>query len=169
MAVDLTLKGTAITNRQATPRVLNNPGLGSGAPVKCAVGYLASVTAALSITSIIRLVEIPSNAIVLKVELQSGAQTAGAFDVGVYRNNDDGGAVVDADFFASAVNCAAAVVNTDITAEATVNTIADMNSPLWSAVGASADPKSTYDIALTVVTTDVTTGAGAIGLRVWYV
>lgn len=168
MAVDLTLKGTAITNREATPRVLNNPGLGEGAPVYCAVGYLASLTASLSITSIVRLVSVPSNAIVQKVEIQSGAQTAGKVDVGVYRNNSDGGAVVDADLFGSAIDLASAVVNTDITNESGGYTIAKQSQPLWQAGGLSADPKSMLDIAMTVVTTDVTTGTGAVGLRVWF-
>jgi hypothetical protein len=169
MAVDLTLKGTALANRQSTPRVLNNPGRGSGAPVKCAVGYLASVTASLSITSVIRLVEIPSNALVLDVQFQSGAQTAGKFDIGLYRNNDDGGAVVDADLFASAVDCASAVALASVIGESGQLTMAEQSLPLWSAAGASADPKSTYDVALTVVTTDVTTGTGAVMVKVYYI
>ena len=169
MAIDLTLKGTAITNREATPPVLSNPGLGVGGVEKCAYGYLASVTASLSITSIIRLVEVPSNAIVTDLRLTSAAQTAGAFDIGVYRNNKDGGAVVDQDFFATAVSCASAVVNSDVLNESTTNTIAKQGQPLWQAAGMTSDPKTTLDIALTVATTDVTTGAGAIALRARYV
>lgn len=169
MAIDLTLKGTAITNREATPRVLNDPGLGDGATVKCAVGYLASVTASLSATSVIRLVTIPSNAVVMRVELSSGAQTAGAFNCGIYRTNADGGAAVDDDLFASAVSCAAAVVNSDITNESTNYTIAKQSQQIWEAAGLSADPKGMLDVALTCNTTDVTTGTGAIGVRVWYV
>ena len=169
MAIDLTLKGTAITNREATPPVLSNPGLGVGGIEKCAYGYLASVTASLSITSIIRLVEVPSNAIVTDLRLTSAAQAAGAFDVGVYRNSKDGGAVVDADLFGSAVSCASAVVNSDVLNESTNNTIAKQSQPLWQAAGLSVDPKSTLDIALTVASTDVTTGTGAVGLKVRYV
>ena len=96
MAIDLTLKGVEISNREATPRVLNKPGLGEGAVEKTAYGYLASVPASLSITSVIRLVSVPSNAIITGMYLQSAAQTAGKFDVGLYRTNGDGGAVVDA-------------------------------------------------------------------------
>jgi hypothetical protein len=169
MAVDLTLKSTAITNREATPRVLNNPGLGEGAPVKCAVGYLASVTASLSITSVIRLVQIPSNAIVLSVQFQSGAQTAGKFDLGVYRTNADGGAVVDADFFVSAIDCASAVALAEVIGESTVNTIAKQSQRIWEAAGMTSDPKSMLDVALTVVTTDVTTGTGAVQVKVYFV
>ncbi len=169
MAIDLTLKSPAITNREATPRVLNNPGRGSGGRVKCAVEYLASVTAALSITSIIRLVEIPSNAIVIRVDFQAGAQGAGKFDLGLYRNNSDGGAVVDADFFASAIDCASAVALADVQTESTVNTMVKQTQPIWQASGLTVDPKTTLDVALTVVTTDVTTGTTAVLVKVWYV
>ena len=169
MAIDLTLKGVEISNREATPRVLNKPGLGEGAVERTAYGYLASVPASLSITSVIRLVSIPSNAIITGLYLQSAAQTAGKFDVGLYRTNGDGGAVVDQDFFATAVDCASAVVITDVLNESGTNTIAKQSQPIWQAAGMSADPKSQLDIALTVVTTDVTTGTGAISLRVKYV
>ncbi len=173
MAVDTTLKSTAIANRDATPRVLNNPGLGAGARVKCARGYIASVTLNLSIGSIIRMVQIPSNAVVLDVIMYNAAETAGAVDVGIYRTNPDGGAVVDADFFASAVSLASAIaygaVATHILQESTTYTIAKMNQAIWAAVGASVDPKCDYDVALTVATTDFTTAAAAVGLEVWYV
>lgn len=168
MAVDLTLKGTAITNREASPRVLNNPGTGVGAVEKCAVGHLASVTASLSTGSIIRLVSVPSNAIVTDLRESSGAQTAGAMDVGVYRTNGDGGAVVDADFFATAVSLAAATVNVDILNESGTNTLAKQSQPLWQALGMASDPKSMLDICATI-STDVTTGTGALQFRVRFV
>ena len=169
MGVDLTLKGTAITNREATPRVLNNPGLGEGGRVKVAVGHLASVTLSLTTTSIIRLVSIPSNAVVSHVYFQSGAQTAGKFDLGVYRINADGGAVVDQDFFATAIDCASAVVLADYTNSAGYYTIAKQSQPLWQAAGMTTDPKSQLDIALTVITTNVTTGAQPVGIKVYYI
>ena len=168
MAIDLTGKSTHITNREATPRVLNNPGLGSGARVKCAKS-IATVAASLSITSIIRMVEVPSTSIVSHVWFASAAQVAGKFDIGVYRNNSDGGAVVSAAFFASAVDCASAVALTDNVNESLSNTPAKQCQPLWQAAGLSVDPKSTLDICLTVVTTDVTTGTGAVVLVVEYV
>lgn len=169
MAIDLTLKGAAITNREATPRVLNNPGLGEGGRAKVAYGHLASVTASLSITSVIRLVSVPSNAIVTSLIFQSSAMTAGNFDVGVYRNNSDGGAVVDADFFATSIACTTAVVPTEILNESLTNTLVKQGQPLWQAAGLTVDPKSTLDIALTVVAVDVTTGATPVSLRATYV
>ncbi len=173
MAVDLTLKSTAIANREATPRVLNNPGLGSGARAKIASGYLASVTASLSIGSIIRMVSVPSNGIVKDIQLQSGAQTAGAFDIGVYRTNGDGGAVVDADFFTSAISLASALafgaVASHVMIESGTYTSAKQQQPLWQALGMSTDPKADLDICMTVATTDVTTGTGAVAMDVTYI
>lgn len=168
MAIDLTLKGTSMTNRQASPRVLNNPGRGEGAAQKCVVGYLLSVPAALSATSIIRLIQVPSNALITDLRISSAAQTAGATDVGVYRTNNDGGAVVSAAFFATAVSLAAAVANVDILNESGTNTIAKQDQPLWQAAGMTADPKSDLDIAC-VISTDITTGLGALQLRARYV
>lgn len=170
MAVDLTLKSVAITNREATPRVLNNPGAGGKGTNKMVKSYLASVTAALSITSVIRMVEIPAHAIVSGVMFQGAAQGAGKFDLGLYRTNADGGAAVDAAFFASAIDNASAVVWTDEMNESTSNTIAKQNQPIWQAAGMTQPAKGTMlDVALTVVTTDVTTGTGAVGVQVSYI
>lgn len=167
MAIDLTLKSTAITNREATPRVLNNPGAGAAGIARFNQGYIASVPASLSITSVIRLFEIDAHAIVGSITFASAAQTAGKFDLGLYRTNADGGAAVDADFFASAIDCASAVVLTDETNESTTNTIAKQNQPLWQAAGVTTEPTpgTVYDVCATVVTTDVTTGTGALGAK----
>lgn len=168
MAVDLTLKSTAIANRQATPRVLNNPGLGVGARERAAYGVLASVPAALSATSVIRMVSVPSNCIIMSLMESSGAQTAGVADIGVYRTNDDGGAVVDADFFGSLVSLAAATVNVDVLNESTTNTLVKQGQPLWQALGMTVDPRSSLDICFTI-TTDITTGLQPLALRVRFV
>ena len=44
--------------------------------------------------------------------------------------------------------------------------VAKRIQPLWQALGMTSDPKSTLDIALTVHTTDITTGAQPVGLKV---
>lgn len=169
MAVDLTLKSTAITNREATPRVANNPGAGSSGVVRQVQGYFASVTASLSDTSVIRMVEVPAHATVTRVTFASAAQTAGNFSIGAYRTNADGGAAVDMDFFATRIDCASAVALTDVTNESTTNTLAKQNQPLWQALGMTEPAKGTMlDIAATVDTTAVTTGTGAITLKVEY-
>lgn len=172
MAVDLTLKSTAITNREATPRVANRPGAGAAGLFRRVRGYLASVTASLSVTSVIRMVEVPSNAIISSIIVDSEAQAAGKFSVGVYRTNADGGAVAAANsdqFFTAALDCAAAVIGQQCLLKATsLNTIAKCNQPLWQAIGMTADPKCMLDICLTVTTTAVTTGTGAISCDVGY-
>lgn len=169
MAVDLTLKSVSITAREATPPTASAPGAGGQGIKKHVSGYIASVTASLSITSIIRMCEVPSNAVVTSVHGQSAAQTAGKVDVGVYRNNKDGGAAADVDLFASAWDLASAVARTDITNESTGYTTAKQMQPLWQAAGLTSDPGGTLDIALTVVTTDFTTAAGAVKIDVEYV
>lgn len=169
MAIDLTLKSVAITNREATPKVLNDVGTGGAGIVREVSNYIASVPASLSITSIIRLVEVPSNCRISSIKLFSGAQTAGAFDIGLCRTNADGGAIVDQDLFGSAVNCASAVAGTDVILESGQTTIAEMHQPLWQWAGLSADPKCMFDITAIVTTTDVTTGTGALGVKVQYV
>lgn len=170
MAIDLTLKSTAITNREASPRTMNISGAGGAGVKKTVYGYIASVTASLSATSVIRLVEVPSNAYVLSVKVSSGAQTAGKFDIGVYRNNADGGAAVDQDFFTTDLDCASAVIDQECVMKATsANTLVKRNQPLWQALGLTSDPKTTFDICATVHTTDVTTGTGALGAVVDFV
>lgn len=172
MAIDLTLKSTAITNREATPRVLNDPGKGGAGIERSAYGYIASVPASLSATSVIRFCSVPSNAVVNTVRVSSGAQAAGKFNIGVYRTNSDGGlvAATNADsFFTTDLDCAAAVVDQECVMKATSgNTLAKRNQPLWQAIGMASDPKTDLDICATVHTTDVTTGTGALGALVKY-
>jgi predicted component of type VI protein secretion system len=160
------LKSTQITARDATPPTLVNPATGGGRVVAKAATITPSASASLSSTY--RLVDVPSNARIHNLVFASEAQAAGAFDIGVYRNTRDGGAVVDQDFFATAVNCSAAVALTDVINESGTNTLAKQAQQLWEAAGMSADPKSTLDIALTV-TTAVTTGAVPVFLKVEYI
>lgn len=173
MAVDLTLKSLAITNREATPRTANSAGAGGGGILREVSSHIASVTASLSVTSVIRLVSVPSNAVVKSIRVSSEAQTAGAFSIGVYRTNADGGLVAAANadqFFTAALSCASAVIDQECVMKATsLNTIAKRNQPLWQAIGMTADPGKDLDICATVTTTPVTTGTGALGCTVQYV
>lgn len=172
MAVDLTLKSTYITDREATPRVFHNPGQGGIGTSQTAYGYIASVPASLSATSVIRFVDVPSNAVVHSVLVSSGAQTAGKFNIGVYNTNANGGLVANTNsdsFFTTDLDCSSAVVDQECVMKATSgNTIAKRAQPLWQAIGLSADPGGKFDICATVHTTDVTTGTGAMGILVKY-
>lgn len=167
MAVE-NLKSSVITNADATPVVLNNARL-AGAPVREAIGT-KQASASASIGSTYRLARIPSNARISEVILSCDAfDTTGAADVGIYQTADNGGAVVDADFFASAVVLTTALPNTAVTHESGVFGIEDVEKPLWEALGLTADPQRDYDVALTLTAAN---GAGAtpdVTLRVRYV
>jgi hypothetical protein len=174
MAVDH-VKSTSITNLDAVPAVANTAGEGGPAPIKQVDGY-ATVLASGSVGATYQIVRVPSNAKVKNVFLESEAQAAGAFDIGVYYATDgEGGrptgllvaAAISAALFASAVDCSAAVA-TDVTNESGTYTLDKRTQPLWQAAGLSADPGGFFDIVATVKTTAVTTGTGKLGLRVSY-
>lgn len=167
MAVDLTLKSVQLTNQDASPAVVSPPGLGGISDLKTVSGYYASVPAALSITSVIRMVRVPAHAIVKQVRTSSAAQAAGKFDIGVYTPGV--ATAVSAAFFNAALDCAAAVNGTRDTL--TTYTLVKRQQPLWQAAGVATEPEkgAMLEIAATVVTTDVTTGTGALYIEVDYV
>jgi hypothetical protein len=166
MAVEA-LKGSVITNADATPPVLSNARL-SDMSMKEAIGTVQA-SASASIASTYRLCRIPSNARISEVIVSCDAfDTTGAADIGIYQTAANGGAVVDADFFASAVVLTTALPNTTVTHESGVFGIEDVEKPLWEALGLSADPHRDYDVALTLTAAN---GAGAtpdVTLRVRY-
>lgn len=157
---------TLISNRTATPRVANKPWNNAG--LKSTGVGLLEVSTSEDVGNILRFCAIPSNAAVRAVFLYCDAvAVGGAMDIGIYRTADDGGAVVDADFFASAQVVTAALARSNVAHESGVYDIDDLDKPLWQALGLSADPSVWYDVAGTI-TTDMG-GAGTIGLDVLYV
>ena len=89
-------------------------------------------------------------------------------DVGLYKTAQNGGAVGDADFFASLlVLNAGALAKVDIARESGVITIANADKRIWEQLGLTADPKIWYDVALTL--TGAADAAGELGLRCNYV
>jgi hypothetical protein len=69
----------------------------------------------------------------------------------VYQTAANGGAVVDADLFASALDPGGgAIPPTDVTHESGEYTYAESLMPLWEALGLTEDPGRDYDIAATV-------------------
>jgi hypothetical protein len=101
-----------------------------------------------------------------------GSASAGIADVGLYQTDENGGAVVDADFFASAWDFSNAdVSNVQLTHEAAAGAsflVNEMEQRVWEVLGLSADPNIYYDVVLTL-TEAVATGAAVVGLRVRYV
>lgn len=157
---------TLISNRAATPRVANAPW--NTASIKnTGVGVIA-VTTGEVVGNILRHTLIPANAVVRSVKLSCTAvAVGGAVDIGVYRTADDGGAVVDADLFASAVVVTAALSNSDVTHESGEYTLAESNMPLWQAAGLTAPPPSGYLVIASTVTTNMG-GAGTLGVSAYY-
>ena len=158
-------KATHITNADATPIVLTNSFVAKGSLYEAAgtVETLAADDAG----SVYRMVRVPSNARLTSILLASDAITgATAADVGVYQTAANGGAVVDADFFATDVDIStAATVFTEVMLEATATDISKCEKPLWELLGLTSDPRREYDIAVTV--NDVT-AAGTISMKVKY-
>ena len=147
MAV-VAVKSTLITNADATPAVLNSPRVdGAFEHVKVAT---AAVTSGDSVDSTYRMFRVPSNAVVTDLRIYSpDIGTTTISDIGLYAA--DGGAVVDADFFADALSLKDGALNgTDVLHESAVFSIANSGKELWDALGLTSDPSVSYDVALTL-------------------
>lgn len=144
------LKSAAVTNAAATPRVLNNANV-QGGKASRAVGVVTN-SAADDVGSTYRYCRVPSNALIKAVRFWSAAAGAtGQLDVGLYQTAENGGLVVDADLFASAIDPGGGALNAvDITHESGQFTFAESLTPLWQAIGLTADPGREYDVAATV-------------------
>lgn len=154
----------SLTSRDASPRALVTEGRGAAARLHQVDDYAVAVTSDAS-GSTYRIVSVPSNAVIKRISLDSDAlSTSSAIDIGVYRATADGSAVVDQDFFASAVAVSSAVRASDVTNESGTYTAAKRKQPLWQAVGLSADPGGQLDIVATATAT--VTAGGNIALSV---
>lgn len=153
-----------ITNRDATPSVKNGYSVGTEksvvAKVACGTGDLGSTY---------RFFSIPSNARVSELKIYSPDMgTTGVADIGIYETTEKGSAVVDADFFASALDMkAGALSGLDITHESAAFSLANCEKPLWEALGLTEDPNKVYDVVLT--TTEAFQAAGTVKLLCRYV
>lgn len=162
------VKSTMVTNLDASPVV--------EAPAYQAHGRLREMVESVSIgsgddiASIYRVFRVWSGWRVSELLIDSpDIGTTTIADVGLYKAAQHGGAVVDADFFASALSLKdGALAKTDITRENTATiTIANADKRLWEQLGLTEDPKLWYDVALTL--TAAADAAGEIGLRLKYV
>lgn len=162
------VNSTWIGNAVAVPPVLTNANVSVGDLKEASSAATVSATQASGDT--IRLVRVPSNARVSQVLLSTGdATTAGAINIGVWQTSENGGAVVDADLFASALALTGGPFNnSDQTFESGEYTYAESAKPLWEVLGLTSDPGRYYDIVAEVSTTF--DGAGTtIALKVRYV
>lgn len=173
MAV-VTVKSAPITNLDASPRVANQAGL--GAPYRVVENdAFAAVANGDSIGSKYVLIRVPSNARVKDLRLSTTAITTCAGDIGLYyasSANDVGagqtaGAVIDADFFASAQSLAAALSDSNVIDESGVYLTTLRDNPLWEAAGLTSDPGGKFDIVITL--TAAAASAGTVYAKVGYV
>ena len=141
-------KSSLITNADEVPAVLNNPRVDGG--FERAKIATVAVTNGDSIASTYRLFRVPSNAVMTDLRVYCPAITTAATNIGVYRTEKDGSAVVDADLFASAQALTSALNGTDVLHESTVFSLANSGKELWDALGLTSDPSVFYDVALTL-------------------
>lgn len=163
-----TVNSTWITNAVASPPVLtsSNKSVGQVFNAKSA----ATVSATQASGDVIRLVRVPSNARIDAVLLTTAdATTAGNINIGVWQTTGNGGAVVDADLFASALALTGGpFLRSDQTWESGEYTYAESCKPLWEVLGLTADPCREYDIVAEVSTTFDAAGTTMV-LEVQYV
>lgn len=172
------LKSASITNLDAAPVVSNTAGKGAPGRINH-VGDYATVSAAASVLSTYQLARFPSNAKIKSVIFESEAQGAGKVQLGLYYSDstNDGtpaanqGTVVSGAvaFFASDIDCSAAVNRAGYTNNGGSYTLDKRNKAIWDAAGLSVDPGGFFDLVATVHTTAITTGTGKIGGEVEYI
>lgn len=110
---------------------------------------------------------VPSSASMRELIVLCDAITSAAADFGLYRTTADGGAVVDADFFGSAVSIATAITTgTNVLHESGVLDIANLAKPLWQILGLTSDPQLMYDVVATL--TAAATASGTLTARISY-
>ncbi|CAB4166336.1 hypothetical protein UFOVP843_23 [uncultured Caudovirales phage] len=160
MAV-VTVRSTIITNAIASPPV-QNPVTQDGARQRSAAG-VATVTNGDSIASIFKLVRVPSMARLQSLRLFNAAITSGAGNLGLYRTDGDGAAVVSVACYASAISIASATTTgTELLFSA--RTIDKLTNQVWQDAGLTADPRLFYDICLTLTAAAAATGLIALDL-----
>jgi len=148
MAV-VTVKSQAITNRDASPKVINDAAHAAAA----LRGFQAGVAVASgnSANSKYILGQIPSNAVVHSLRLTApdiGTTTVG--HVGLYKTTADGGAVVDADFFIASQSFKDGAIAALEVSNGNLITTANSYRKVYELLGLSADPAISYDVVITL-------------------
>lgn len=122
---------------------------GTSGEVLFATSGLATIASGNDDGSVYRICRVPSNARVMSIRLFTAGVTGGtAYEVGLYLSA--GGAVKDADCYASAVNVTSAMAGTEVAFEA--RAITASRNKAWQDAGDSSDPGGYYDLALTGTT-----------------
>lgn len=143
---------SVITNLQSKP-VVAAQSWEQRAPLLVSIGSVEAA-AAQAANDVLRFFRISSSERLVDLLLQNDtAATAGNIHIGLHRTTADGGAVVDADFFATAVAITTGrVVPTSILFEATGANIDKWHKRIWELLGLTTDPMIVYDLTATVST-----------------
>lgn len=174
MAGVVTLKSSSITNRDATPTVLNSAHVGKGGLQEVA-GYVQASSSDSAGSKYI-LCAVPSNARVSSVLFQADALGSGAsLSVGVWYptqiplgaglSSSVANTVINTTLFVSALGCSAATAVTDLVTRANID-IDDQEKPLWQMAGLTTDPGIDLDVAVYVA--GATATQGYVGAKVRY-
>lgn len=164
---EVNLKGDIVTGLDATPRTYLGPKRVGGVLREDRIQFTTNSDD--SADSTYHLFRVPSNAVISQLlGSTDGDSTDGTAHIGLYRSTDDGGAVVDADLFASAWAIKTAARNSDLTYESGVIDVEDQHKELWQLAGATEDPGGYYDIVMTIVEA-ITAAANNMEFKLRYV
>lgn len=174
-----TVKSENITNIEASPIVIRDKKQGE---LKVLIDQDAIATTSTDdVGDIMLLAAIPSNAVILDIELLNDdldSGTALAIDAGLYysgiggnqvENGNTSGVVVDADCFATAttVLSGANVTYTSVRFEA--DDIVNIKKEAWEVAGLTEDCGGTLYIGLTVTTAATGSQVGDVVVKVSYI
>lgn len=149
-------KASGVTDADATPPVKTESFLAYG-KLREFAGTVEAVSGD-SIGSTYRMFRVHSSWRPSEIVLKCDAITTCAGDVGLCDTADNGGAAVNASFFASAQSLAAALVGTNVTHESGVYGVEAVEKRIWEALGLTTDPNKHYDVVVTL-----TAAAGSAG------
>lgn len=165
MGAVVAVKSTTITNADATPMVVNKANL-AGSRARWHRGVVTAANGD-SIGSTYRFARIRSNDLVNRVFVDNATWGAACTaDVGLYQTAANGGAVVSAALFASAIDMNAVNRGLDVTRESGTITVANMEKRIWELLGLAADPMIDYDVAATLVAAAAAAGAACFQVEV---
>lgn len=161
-------KSTQVSNGDASPPVLNAAYAGGGGAIRRLAGTV-EVAAADDDTSTFRMVRVHSSWVIDSIKVFNDALTSGtSYDVGLHDIAAAGGAVVDADLFADAVDLSSARKATggvEVRFDRAGSDLPDLNKQIWELLGLSTDPGKWYDLTLTANT--IGSAAGTISMIVY--
>lgn len=166
MAV-VTVKSTRISNAENVQQTNDSPVVNHGR--KRSLCATVEVTNGDSIASKFILARVHSSWRITSIKLFCDAITSAAADIGLYQTSafpNNGGAVVDADAYGSAVSIATANT-TGIEVAYEARDIANIQRQVWQDAGATTDPVRFYELVATL--TAAATATGTLSVEVEFV